>query len=337
MTLPILSCSSVRKVFRSFERSPGWTGLWTSFFRRRYVDAVVLDDLDLRVERGELVGLIGPNGAGKTTLVKCLTGIIPVTGGSAQVFGCDSFELGDENKRRLSLVMGQRSQLWWDLPAIDSFELLSEIYQVPVERFRQKVKAYAERLEVADKLGLQLRQLSLGERMKMEIIGAFLHDPEVVFLDEPTIGLDLVSRDVIRAFLREINDQEGATILLTSHDLEDIENTCRRLLVLDKGRLLFDGDRIELQHQIVDERSVELHLAAEHDGFSEELAREIESFGARLVARTQRSLTFKVPSRSTQALVRRLFEVLEIRDLSIERQPLEQLIKDLFLRIKDRR
>jgi len=327
---PLIACRGVGKVFRIYRRRAGLAGIWHNFFDRRYEESVALAGIELEVGRGEFVGLIGANGAGKTTLVKCLTGIVPTSSGRAELFGRESFSLTNDHKRRLSLVMGQRSQLWWDLPAADSFELLREIYQVPRPVFEQRVKAYAERLEVADRLNLQLRQLSLGQRMKMEIIGAFLHEPEVCFLDEPTIGLDLISQETIRTFLCELNRERGATIVLTSHDMEDIEATCRRLLILSEGRLLFDGDLVDLQRRLVHERAVEVHLEPGGRGWREEHGAGLAAFGATLERRGPLSLTFVVPAAGTQALVKHLFDLIDVRDLTIERQPLDHLIKEIY-------
>jgi ABC-2 type transport system ATP-binding protein len=329
---PVIRCEGVDKRFRVFHRKEGLRGILANFFARDFEDVAALTGIELAIHPGEFVGLIGSNGAGKTTLVKCLTGIVPVSSGRATLFGQDSFHLRDEHKQRLSLVMGQRSQLWWDLPPLDSFKLLREIYQVDPAVFEQRVRGYAERLDVVDRLTIQLRQLSLGQRMKMEIIGAFLHDPLVVFLDEPTIGLDLVSRETIRSFLREINEQRGATIVLTSHDMEDIEETCRRLVILESGRILFDGGLVELQRQIVDERAIELHLEPGARGWRPELEPELLPFGARLTRAAPLTLTFAVPSSKAQALVKRLMDLLDVRDLNIERQPLEYLIREIFVR-----
>lgn len=328
---PVLECRAVGKTYRTLKRKPGLGGFVTSLFRREAVELVALEGIDLSVEKGEMVGLIGSNGAGKTTLVKCLTGIVPVTRGRAELFGQDAFHLTDDRKRKLSLVMGQRSQLWWDIPAIDSFRLLQAIYEVPEEAFRRRVRAYAERLDVADKLEIQLRHLSLGQRMKMEIIGAFVHEPEIVFLDEPTIGLDLVSRESIREFLREINRDEGVTVVLTSHDMEDIEQTCRRLVILDAGRVLFDGDLVQLQRRLVETRMLEVHLEPGSPGWRRELEPEIAACGARLVREAPLSLLFEAPAGSVRPLIQRLLELLDVRDLAVERQPLEQLIRQIFV------
>ena len=327
---PIIRCQSVDKTFRVYHRKEGLRGILSNFLHREFVDVNALQGIDLEIEAGEFVGLIGTNGAGKTTLVKCLTGIVPVSAGRASLFGQDSFHLRDEHKRKLSLVMGQRSQLWWDLPPIDSFKLLREIYEVEAAVFAERVETYARRLQVTRQLTVQLRQLSLGQRMKMEIIGAFLHDPTVVFLDEPTIGLDLVSRETIRSFLREINRERSATIVLTSHDMEDIEETCKRLLILEDGKMLFDGDLVELQRSIVDERAIEVHLVPGSREWTEELDAELLPFGARVVKTAPLSLTLLVPSARSQDLIKRLLDLLEVRDLNVERRPLEQLIREIF-------
>jgi len=327
---PVITCSGVTKQFRIYRRRAGLRGIWHNFFDRQYEQITALAGVDLAVEPGEFVGLIGANGAGKTTLVKCLTGIIPASAGEARLFGSDSFHLSNDEKRRISLVMGQRSQLWWDLPPIDSFRLLREIYEVPEDDFRRRVEAYAERLNVTDRLNVQLRQLSLGQRMKMEIIGAFLHRPEVVFLDEPTIGLDLISQETIRHFLVELNRERGTTIVLTSHDMEDIEETCRRLVILAEGRVLFDGELLDLQRRLVSERAVEVQLEPGSRGWSAEMERYLEPLGATLEREGPLALTFVVPAERTQDLVVRLFDLFELRDVNIERVPLEHLIKEIF-------
>ena len=326
----LIRCRDVGKVFRAYRRKAGLRGIVTNFVHREVEQFVALRGIDLDVRAGELVGLIGSNGAGKTTLVKCLTGIIPVTSGSATLFGRDCFDLEAEHKRALSLVMGQRSQLWWDIPAMDSFRLLREIYEIDGAAFTRRVGEYAERLEVSDKLGIQLRQLSLGERMKMEIIGAFVNDPQVVFLDEPTIGLDLVSQETIRQFLRELNEQRGATIVLTSHDMADIEQTCRRLLILDKGSLLFDGDLVDLRRRLFARRAIEVHLEPGSRGWTDDLEPEIARHGATLVRHAALVLSFDVPVASSNAFLQHLFDLFEIRDLAVERQPLEQLVREVF-------
>lgn len=329
---PVLEARAVRKIFRTFERAPGLRGLIKNFVARDHVDIAALDGVDLRVERGESVGLIGANGAGKTTLVKILAGIVPASSGEARLLGRDSFDLRDAEKRRLALVMGQKSQLWWDLPPIDSFRLLKEIYGVSDADFGERLNRFASMLEVEDRLKIQLRQLSLGQRMKMEIIGAFLHSPEVVFLDEPTIGLDLISRETIRRFLIGLSEERAATFVLTSHDLEDIEETCRRIVVLDQGKVAFDGGLTDLSRRVTGKRAVEVHV---HPGARIDeaaLAAELSGFGAEVSGRSAGSLTVLVSADRLAALVPRLFTLLDVKDLSVERQPLEHLIREIYRR-----
>ncbi len=330
MSTPLLLCRGARKVFRTHEREPGLGGFLRGLVKRKWVEVEALVGIDLELARGEFVGLIGSNGAGKTTLVKSMVGIIPVSSGRAELFDRDAFHLRDAEKRRLGVVMGQRSQLWWDLPPLDSFELLRAIYSVPRDEFQQRLGRYVELLDVADQLKIQLRHLSLGQRMKMEIIGAFLHGPEVVFLDEPTIGLDLIARDTIRNFLVELNREEGATLVLTSHDMEDIEHTCRRLVILDAGSIIFDGDLVELRQRIVGERAIELHLVPGTEERARGLAAGLVPFEGRLVRENPLSLTVLVPASRARDCISHLLDVLSVRDLSVERQPLENLIRQIY-------
>ena len=329
---PVLEARGVRKVFRTFERVPGLRGILKNFVAREHVDIAALDGVDLRVERGESVGLIGANGAGKTTLVKILAGIVPASSGEARLLGRDSFDLRDAEKRRLALVMGQKSQLWWDLPPIDSFRLLKEIYGVSDADFAERLARFASMLEVEDRLKIQLRQLSLGQRMKMEIIGAFLHSPEVVFLDEPTIGLDLISRETIRRFLVGLSEQRAVTFVLTSHDLEDIEETCRRIVVLDQGAVAFDGGLTDLSQRVPGTRAVEVHVHPNARVDEEALVAELSRHGAELAGRSAGSLTVIVSAERLAELVPRLFAMLDVKDLSVERQPLERLIREIYRR-----
>ncbi|MEM1449301.1 MAG: ATP-binding cassette domain-containing protein [Planctomycetota bacterium] len=329
---PAIEARGVRKVFETFERAPGLLGIVKNFVAREKVEITALDDVDLVVHPGETVGLIGANGAGKTTLVKVLTGIVPASSGVARLLGEDSFHLRDAEKRRLALVMGQKSQLWWDLPPIDSFQLLREIYSIDPADFDARLEQYTEMLDVKDRLKIQLRQLSLGQRMKMEIIGAFLHDPDVVFLDEPTIGLDLVSRETIRQFLVHLAETRGVTFVLTSHDLEDIEETCRRIVVLDAGRVAFDGDLATLSRQVTGKRAVEIHVDPHTQVDEARVATEIAPLGAEISGRTAGALTVVVDAERLAELVPVLFATLDVRDVSVERQPLEHLVKEIYRR-----
>jgi ABC-2 type transport system ATP-binding protein len=327
---PLIVAEDVRKVFRTWKRRAGMFGIAESFVRREYSQVVALDGIRLAIGKGEFVGLIGANGAGKTTLVKCLTGIMPVSSGSAPPVRPAELPLARRAQAPPVARHGQRSQLWWDLPGARLVQAAGRDLPGRARALRGARARSAERLNVSDKLTRQLRQLSLGERMKMEIIGAFLHDPDVVFLDEPTIGLDLVSRETIRRYLLELNRSRGVTIVLTSHDMEDIEETCRRLVILREGKLLFDGDLVALMHRVYERRAIELHIEPSSRAWDPSLAPRIAEFGASLERSAPLSLTFSVPANEVQRFVPLLFELFQVRDLSIERHPLELLIRQIF-------
>lgn len=332
MSTTVLECQALTKVFRTHRRDGGVKGLLRAFVARQTIEVVALSGIDLRIERGEFVGLIGANGAGKTTLVKLLTGIVPASSGTSTLFGEPSFHLSDSAKARLSIVMGQRSQLWWDLAPLDSFLLLREIYRIEKPVFETRLARLAERLAVTEQLRIPLRHLSLGQRMRMEILGAFLHAPELVFLDEPTIGLDLVSREEIRQILAELNREQGATIILSSHDMEDIENTCRRLLILSEGKLLYDGDLVALRARIFEKRAIELHLEPQAPAPTAQALSALEAHGAQLVRQSALSLSFLVPADRVQSFLADVFARLAVRDMSIERTPLDVVVRELFQR-----
>ena len=325
----VLLCHELEKTFTAHVRAEGVKGIFTQFFRRETRDVHALKAINFAIPAGSMVGLIGENCAGKTTLVKILTGIIPATSGAARMLERDCWHLRDTEKRRMALVMGQRSQLWWDLPAVDSFRLLKEIYGVSEADFTSRLAAFAARLDVQEQLDVQLRKLSLGQRMKMEIIGALLHHPEILFLDEPTIGLDLLSRETIRRFLLEINQERGVTVLLTSHDMEDIEHICSRILILEEGKLLWDGDLVDLMRRVRDQRRVEVHLEP-GASWSPEQALAARELGAELVREAPLTLSFAVRADGLRAFMRMLFEELPVRDAAVERLPLEYLIRDIF-------
>lgn len=326
----ILEARGVVKEFVTFERAPGLRGIVKNFVARERKTVSALAGVDLTIQPGETVGLIGANGAGKTTLVKVLTGIVPATSGDARLFGVDSFSLGDAEKRRLALVMGQKSQLWWDLPPIDSFHLLREIYGVEESVFDERVRAFTRMLDVEDRLGIQLRQLSLGQRMKMEVIGAFLHDPDVVFLDEPTIGLDLVSRETIRGFLVRLSEERGVTYVLTSHDMEDIEETCKRIVILDRGAVAFDGARTELAARVTGLRAIEVHVDPRAEVDLEALREALGAHGAEVQGKSAGTVRVLSSQEALDAVLPALLARLDVRDLSIEREPLEQLVRNMY-------
>lgn len=231
-----------KKYFRIYQKKAGLIGSVKSLFHRRYFDAKAVDDISFEIEKGELVGFIGPNGAGKTTTLKCLSGLLHPTSGEVSVLGFQPFERKKEFLKQISLVMGQKNQLWWDLPPMESFLLNKEIYQVADKKFQAIIEELTSLLEVGHILNVPVRKLSLGQRMKCELVAALIHSPKVLFLDEPTIGLDVVMQKNLRQFIKEYNRRYQSTIILTSHYMRDVEELCRRVIIIDHGKIIYDGD-----------------------------------------------------------------------------------------------
>jgi ABC-2 type transport system ATP-binding protein len=284
-----------------------------------------VDDVSFTVDAGEMVGYIGPNGAGKSTTIKMLTGILVPTSGRIEVAGLDPSRRRTELARRIGVVFGQRSTLWWDLPLRDSFELLQKIYRVPPERHRRNLEEFVELLELGDLLETPVRQLSLGQRMRGDIAAALLHDPEIVYLDEPTIGLDVVSKGRLREFLRTLNAERGTTLLLTTHDLQDIEALCRRVIVIDHGTKVFDGDLDDLHRQGGSSRTLVVDLVDE--------APPIEVPGAvtRRVDGPRQWLSFPADA-SAAPVVAAVAASYDVADLSVQEPDIEDVIRDLYSR-----
>ena len=238
---PVIQFENLTKTFRVHQKEPGLKGSIQALWHRKYLDKQALKSVSAKIEAGEIVGLVGANGAGKTTLVKLLSGIVHPTSGSADVLGFKPWERRAEFRRQIALIMGQKAQLWWDLPAADCFLLLREIYRIPPVRFNRSLDELVEALGVKDQLKIQIRRLSLGERMKMELIAALVHEPKVVYLDEPTIGLDLTAQRAVREFLLEYRRRHRPAMILTSHYMEDIESLCERLMIIREGSIVYDG------------------------------------------------------------------------------------------------
>lgn len=246
---PIISVKNVRRVFSSTQKGEGLKETLGLLLHPKKTEHVAVKDVSFTIEPGSFVGLIGANGAGKTTLLKMLSGLIPPSSGEISVMGFRPFDRTMDFRHAISLVMGQKAQLWWDLPATDAFDLLKAIYEIPEAKYRERLNTLAELLDVTRLLQTQIRRLSLGERMKMELIGALLHWPKVVFLDEPTIGLDVLAAEKLRDFLKTFNQREKATIILTSHNMDDIERLCSRVMIMKTGELIFDGSPSKLLNE----------------------------------------------------------------------------------------
>ena len=326
MEEPAISVSHLRREFTTHLKEPGFSGALKGLFKRQYQTKIAVDDLNFTIQKGEFVGFLGPNGAGKTTTLKMLSGVLHPSSGEARVLGFLPWKREAQFQRRFSLVLGQKNQLWWDLPAYDSFELNQEIYQIPRAVFDAKVKELGELLDITKLLKQPVRKLSLGERMKCELAASLLHSPEVLFLDEPTIGLDLISQSRIREFLREYNERTGLTVILTSHYMADIEALCKRVMVINGGKAVFDGALGELTERFAPLRRITLTLKSPPDVAALELAHQlgenIQHEGARLSLSVPREA---VPSRVNQLLAR-----LEVLDLSVAEVEIETVIREMF-------
>lgn len=237
----VIEVERVSRSFRSVKKKAGLKGSFELLIKPEYQEHQALQEVSFSIEAGAFVGLIGANGAGKTTLLKILSGLIPASSGKVRVLGEDPFQRSLDFRRSISLVMGQKAQLWWDLPALDAFDLIQAIYEIPEQKYQERLNHLADLLDVKRLFQTQIRRLSLGERMKMELIGALLHWPKVIFLDEPTIGLDVLAAHKLREFLREFNHREKSTIILTSHNMDDIERLCSRVMILRSGKMVYDG------------------------------------------------------------------------------------------------
>ena len=321
MVDPVVHVAGLTKVFRVPEREAGLAAAARSLVRRRWREVRAVDEISFEIAAGEVVGFLGPNGAGKTTTLKMLSGLLYPTGGEARVLGHRPSRRERDYLRRMTLVMGNRNQLQWDLPALDSFELNRAIYRVPREQFRTTRDELVELLEVGDLVRKPVRNLSLGERMKVEIVGALLHQPQVLFLDEPTIGLDVTMQKRIRQFVAEYNRRHGATVLLTSHYMADVVALCKRVIVIHHGRILFDGALAALADEFAAYKTIGVVVengAAPLDAYGEVLHREDER------------VILRVPKNETARVAARLLAEQEVLDLTIEEPPIEDVIELVF-------
>ncbi len=303
------------------EREAGLKAALRSLVRRKTRAVKAVDHISFDIASGEVVGFLGPNGAGKTTTLKMLAGLLYSTDGEARVLGHIPSRRERDFLRQITLVMGNRNQLQWDLPALDSFDLIRAIYRLPAAEFTRARDEYVELLEVGPLVKKPVRNLSLGERMKMEIIGALLHQPKVLFLDEPTIGLDVTMQRRIRSFVAEYNRRYGATVLLTSHYMADVEALCKRVIVIHHGQILYDGDLSGLVEKFSAYKTIGVTL---EDGTA-----DLASYGA-VVGNEAGKVSLRVPKAETAAITARLLADLSIADLTVEDPPIEDVIERVF-------
>lgn len=325
--MAVIEVNGLTKAFQTYKKQPGFRGAVKGLFRRHYERTLAVNDVSFRIDPGELVGFLGPNGAGKTTTLKMLAGLLYPTNGSAKVLGYTPWERDDGYRRQFALLLGQKNQLWWDLPARESLELNARIYGIPPDRFERTVAELTEMLNVRDKLNVNVRELSLGERMKMELIAALLHQPRVLFLDEPTIGLDVVSQKIVREFLRHHNATSQTTILLTSHYMADIQALCKRVIIIDHGKIFFDGQLAEVLDRFADFKLVTIQCEGGKIFPAGSLARYGE-----IVEHSPAEVKLKVKRDRVIAVCKSLLDELPVSDIDIQEVPIEDVIRQIFAR-----
>ncbi|HNT54538.1 MAG TPA: ATP-binding cassette domain-containing protein [Anaerolineaceae bacterium] len=324
MSTPIIRVTNLVKLFKVPIREKRGLAAIRSFFYRRFRTVRAVDEVSFSLEPGELVGYLGPNGAGKSTTIKMLTGLLVPTSGELSVAGFTPWKQRAAYVANLGAVFGQRVTLWWDLPVLDSYDLIRAMYRIPADRYQQNLKAFRELLELDEFIQSPVRALSLGQRMRAELCGALLHDPRLVFLDEPTIGLDVVAKERIRQFIQHIHRERGTTIILTTHDLADVERLCHRVIILDVGRILYDGDLGRLAQRF--EGPHELRIAIAEDGPAVLLP------GLPPPRRDGRFLVYAFDPRQTPVagLLQQLNGQAAFTDLEVHRPPLEDTIRRIY-------
>jgi len=319
----IIRVHHLAKHFRVYRHHRGFWGTLRNLTTREYTLVRAVDDVSFEIQQGELVGYIGPNGAGKSTTLKMLTGLLVPSGGELWVNGHVPWKKRRKYVARIGAVFGQRTTLWWDLPVIESLDLLKHIYQIPTARFTRNLAEFRALLELDAFLDTPVRALSLGQRMRADICAALLHDPDLLFLDEPTIGLDVVAKERIRQFIRHINRQRGVTIILTTHDLSDVEKLCERVLIIDRGRLLFDGALEALRERFGGQRELVVEFAEPYADVAVEGAHVAEQDGRRVVYRFARPLT-------ASQLIGRLSARYRLQDLSVREPDIESTVRRIY-------
>lgn len=318
----IIQTENLTKKYKRYKKQEGMIGSIKGLFHREYEEKIAVDAFDMTIDKGEFVGLIGPNGAGKTTLVKMLTGIIAPTEGAIQVLGYCPNKLEKAYKQQYAVVMGQKSQLFFELTTEDTLKLFQQIYSIPEEQYQKNKNFFVDLFQVKDLMNVQVRNLSLGERMKMELIVALLHNPKILFLDEPTIGLDAVASRQIRTFLKDVNETRGTTILLTSHYMEDIKVLCKRSIVVNHGRKLYDGDTDVLFEKYQKSKKMTIYFESNVDPDIPEHCIVLE--------KTNDKLVIQIPKEKTEKVLEFYIGHYAIRDIGIEEEEIGSVVERIY-------
>jgi ABC-2 type transport system ATP-binding protein len=318
-----IKVSQLKKNFQVNKKQPGLIDSFKTFFNPRTQTFHALKGISFQIRRGELVGFIGPNGAGKTTTLKCLSGLLHPTSGKIEILGFTPFHKKYQFLKKISLVMGQKNQLWWDLPAIDTFQLNREIYEMDEFTFKKNLSELTEILEVGDILNTPVRKLSLGQRMKMELIAAIMHGPQVLFLDEPTIGLDVVMQKNMRDFIKKYNGKSAATIILTSHDMADVKSLCQRIIIIDKGKIVYDGNFDNIINKFSKHKLISFVLDKKIE------LRTLAKFG-HIKYYVHPKVVLEVEKEKSVKYALKILENLDVSNFNIEDPDIEDIVRDIF-------
>jgi len=321
--MPAIEIHNLTKVYRVYRKQEGLRAAFTGLFRREYAEVRAVDDVSFDIERGEMVAFLGPNGAGKTTTLKLLSGLIYPSSGTATVLEYVPWKRENAYRRRFALVMGQKNQLWWDLPAQESFRLHKEIYRLEEGAFQRRLDELTELLEVKRLVSQPVRELSLGERMRMELIAALLHSPEVLFLDEPTIGLDVVSQRRVQEFLKFYQAQHKVTVVLTSHYMKDVEALCQRAIIINHGKVQHDGPLAQIVDRFSTHKLIELQFA------SNQVPTDLDRFGEVFEVQSPR-VKLRVPKQKVAEVLTAVLAAYPIDDVGVHERPLEEVIAEVF-------
>jgi len=328
LSMPAIELHNLTKVYRVYRKREGLLAAFTGLFRREHTEVRAVDDISFSIEHGEMVAFLGPNGAGKTTTLKLLSGLIHPSSGSAAVLGYVPWKRENAYRRRFALVMGQKNQLWWDLPAQESFRLHKEIYRLDETEFRRRLDELTELLEVKRLVSQPVRELSLGERMRMELIAALLHSPEVLFLDEPTIGLDVVSQRRVQEFLKYYQAQQKVTVILTSHYMKDVEALCQRAVIINHGRVQHDGPLAQIVDRFSTHKVIELQFA------SSQIPDDLGRYGEVFEPQSPR-VKLRVPKQKVAEVLAAVLAAYPIEDVGVQDRPLEEVIAEMFQTPRD--
>lgn len=324
---PIIQVTNLKKYFKVYQKQPGLLGSIKSLYNRQYKEVKAVNDISFTIQPGEMVGFIGQNGAGKTTTLKMLSGLLYPTAGKVDVLGYNPWERKAVFQKKFSLVMGQKNQLWWDLPAIETYLLNKAIYEIPEKQFNDTLDELSTLLDVKDILKIKVRKLSLGQRMKCELIAALLHNPQVLFLDEPTIGLDVVMQKALRDFIKAYNKKFGATIILTSHYMGDVKELCPRAIIIDHGQKIFDGQLQDIIDKYARNKIISLVFARDVKETEVIKFGKVKEFGQDGSASTA---TLLVPRQDAAKMASKIINKLPVQDVTIEEPPIEAIIREVF-------